>query len=278
MQAGTFFKKSLLFPSAWDHVAEWSSVGFALWTREHQSHETMVDVGWGTANSICLLKLHHFEKPVAQQLDRGPGCTGAAVDSSPDSAVCVTSCVHEGPEVLCPRLWGGPGVSTQVQAERRPQASSRSEFAAIAAVTTATSVWFSYLLNFIFLSLWGRQELVYLLSHLKYSFFFPVYFFKNQNKVALQCHVSFYCTTMWISYLCTYIASLLNFPPHLPNPLGHHKSRSWAPCDIQQLPTSSLFYLSVYVNATLSIHPTFSFRPVSICPFSMAASLFLPCK
>ena len=277
MQAGTFFKKSLLFPSAWDHVAEWSSVGFALWTREHQSHETMVDVGWGTANSICLLKLHHFEKPVAQQLDRGPGCTGAAVDSSPDSAVCVTSCVHEGPEVLCPRLWGGPGVSTQVQAERRPQAPSGSESAAIAAISTATSVWFSSSISFLSPYEVGRRW--FSSCPTSSILFFSLYIFlKNQNKVALQCHVSFYCTTVWIGYLCIYIASLLNFPSHLPNPLGHHRSRSWAPCDIQQLSTSSLFYLSVYVNATLSIHPTFSFRPVSICPFSRAASLFLPCK
>ena len=42
-----------------------------------------------------------------------------------------------------------------------------------------------------------------------------------------------------ISYKYTYIPSL-NFPP---NPLGCYRAQGWAPCVIQQLPTSYLFYI-----------------------------------
>ena len=59
-----------------------------------------------------------------------------------------------------------------------------------------------------------------------------------------------------------HIPFLLNLTPtpH-PTPLGHHRAPSWAPCAIQLLPTSCLFYIwkCVYVNATLSIHPTLPF-------------------
>ena len=55
------------------------------------------------------------ESETAEQMKN---ITALAVDSSPISAVCVTSCVREGPEVLCPRWWRGPGVSMQVKAER----------------------------------------------------------------------------------------------------------------------------------------------------------------
>jgi len=52
----------------------------------------------------------------------------------------------------------------------------------------------------------------------------------------------------------------------LPTPTPTHHSRSsqssrWAPCVIQLLPTSQLFYTwqCIYLNATLSVHPTLSF-------------------
>ena len=57
-------------------------------------------------------------------------------------------------------------------------------------------------------------------------------------------------------------------------------SLSWAPCVIQKLPTSYLFYTWYYihVNCILSIRPLLPFPPVSTSPFSMSVPLFLPCK
>ena len=45
--------------------------------------------------------------------------------------------------------------------------------------------------------------------------------------------------------------------PH-PTPSGHHRALRRAPCAVQQLLTSYLFYTweGMYVNATVSIHPT----------------------
>ena len=52
--------------------------------------------------------------------------------------------------------------------------------------------------------------------------------------------------------------------PH-PTPLGHHWAPSWAPCAIQQLPTSHLFHTwwCIYANATLSSRSTLFFPAVS---------------
>ena len=46
-----------------------------------------------------------------------------------------------------------------------------------------------------------------------------------------------------VNQLYVYIYPLPVGPPSLhPTPLGHHRSPSWTPCAIQQLPTSYLFY------------------------------------
>ena len=48
-----------------------------------------------------------------------------------------------------------------------------------------------------------------------------------------------------------------------PTPLGHHRAPIWAPCVIQQLPTSCLFtHDSAYVNATLPVCLTLPFPPL----------------
>ena len=85
--------------------------------------------------------------------------------------------------------------------------------------------------------------------------------FSHWRIMALQCCVSFCYTRKWISYVCihththththTHIhiyiyppPSWSSFPTPLPHhtPLGHRITSSWAPCAIQQLPTSYLFY------------------------------------
>ena len=53
----------------------------------------------------------------------------------------------------------------------------------------------------------------------------------------------------------------LDSPPSVPSPchpLGHHRASSWAPCAIQQIPTSALFYTQqcVYVSVNLLIRCT----------------------
>ena len=53
------------------------------------------------------------------------------------------------------------------------------------------------------------------------------------------------CTMKLISLMYRYITSLVSPSPNtLPNliPLGHQRAPSWAPCAIQRVPTSYLFY------------------------------------
>ena len=52
---------------------------------------------------------------------------------------------------------------------------------------------------------------------------------------------------------------------------------SWASCVIQWLPSSYLFHtwLYIYVNATPSVCPTFSFHPVSASPFFISTDTYL---
>ena len=71
----------------------------------------------------------------------------------------------------------------------------------------------------------------------------------------------FCCITVWISHMYTYIPPSWASPLLHPTPLGHPRALSWAPCVIQQLPTSCPFYMwsYIHVNAVLSIRPTLSF-------------------
>ena len=65
----------------------------------------------------------------------------------------------------------------------------------------------------------------------------------------------------------------------VPIPIGHHRTLSWAPYAIQQLPTIYFTHGSIYMSISVS-----QFIPAPLplfmltCPFSMSASLFLPCK
>ena len=93
---------------------------------------------------------------------------------------------------------------------------------------------------------------------------------KNWDIVTLQCYVGFCCTVKWISYVCSYIPSLLELPPTSsphPIPPGHPRAQSWAPSVTQELPPSSPFYTWPCILRSSSSKSIF-----------MSASLFLPCK
>ena len=62
---------------------------------------------------------------------------------------------------------------------------------------------------------------------------FSFQFTFNWSIIALQCCVNFWYTTTWVSYKYTHIPYILRLPYPTaihPNPLGHHRAPSWAPC------------------------------------------------
>ena len=85
--------------------------------------------------------------------------------------------------------------------------------------------------------------------------------------IALQCSVCFCYATTWISHRYKCVPSLLNLAP---TPLGCHRAPGWAPCVIQQLSISYLFYISnVYISMLLSLFiPRSPVPAVSISLFS----------
>ena len=57
---------------------------------------------------------------------------------------------------------------------------------------------------------------------------FYVLFFFYWHVIISHCCIGFCCTRKWISYVYTYIPSLLSFLPPTPDPvpLGHHRAPS----------------------------------------------------
>lgn len=78
------------------------------------------------------------------------------------------------------------------------------------------------------------------------------------------------------SSICIHISPPSHALLH-PTPLGYHRALSWAPCVVQQLPTSCLKHGNVYASLTLFqlVSPPAS-CPVSTSLFPIFASLFLP--
>ena len=73
--------------------------------------------------------------------------------------------------------------------------------------------------------------------------------------IALQAYVSF-CYTTWISYMYTYIPSLLSLSPTAhPTLPGNHRAPSWASYVIKQLPTSYPIHWSSLVAQTVKSLP-----------------------
>ena len=114
------------------------------------------------------------------------------------------------------------------------------------------------------------QHLEYVFAaHSIFIIWFSKRFFKWMNELkdwdgdCFTVFVSICCPTAWMSHMYAYIYPLPFEPPCQPHatPLGHHRASRWAPCAVEQLPTSRLFYTRacIYVSPSLLIHPTLSF-------------------
>ena len=66
-------------------------------------------------------------------------------------------------------------------------------------------------------------------------------------------------------YICPLPPECLSYLPLWPTPLSCHRALGWAPCIIQQIPTSYLFYIwkCLHFNATLSVEPFFLKDPIT---------------
>ena len=84
--------------------------------------------------------------------------------------------------------------------------------------------------------------------HLKALLVLTFFFFFNWSIIVLQCCVTFCCAMKRISYIYSYIPSLLDLP--LRAPLGHHRAWSWAPCALWQVPPA---ICSAHGSACMSV-------------------------
>ena len=102
--------------------------------------------------------------------------------------------------------------------------------------------------------------------------------------IAPQCCLSFCYTAKWISYtyalVCIYLNPLRCSPPIPPfQVITDHEAE--LPCyttDSHSLAILHMVLCMCQSNSPSSSQPNFHFLPVSTCPFSIPASLFLPCR
>ena len=112
--------------------------------------------------------------------------------------------------------------------------------------------------------LWAKQ----VSKHLTYIYFY-------WSAIALQSCVAFCCTMTWVSYVHTYIPSLVDSLSAHCTCLGHHGALSWALRATPPVPTRDLFYTwgCIYVNPNLHIHPSLPYP--TLCPHIHSLGLHL---
>ena len=96
----------------------------------------------------------------------------------------------------------------------------------------------------------------------------------------LQYRVSFCCTVSAVQWSESAIWVHITPPSWTslhPNPPGHHRTLSWAPCAVENLPTSYLFHTQqcMHVDPNLSVHPVPLFLTPSLCPHVCSLCLHL---
>ena len=115
-------------------------------------------------------------------------------------------------------------------------------------------------------------------AFMPFYLFWPLFY----SFILLECN--YFTVSCWfllynkVNQLYVYTHPLPLEPlPASCQPSSHHRAPGWAPCVVQQLPTSYLFYTWQHtcVNATLSICSTLPFPSVSTSLFPRPVSPFL---
>ena len=141
---------------------------------------------------------------------------------------------------------------------------------------------------FYFLTLWVNYLVAKLNIWNSWSCFGSIFnhmgrhlYFFNWGIAALQCCASFCCTMEQISYMYTYIPTLLEFPPssapcRIP-PIYVTQVELNSPCSPAGFHSLSVSHLAVHIHQSQS--PSSSYpHSTATHPFSTSESLFLPCK
>ena len=103
-----------------------------------------------------------------------------------------------------------------------------------------------------------------------------LFYFFNWRIIALQSCVSFFCTTNWISCMCTYISSLLDL---LPIPALSVILEHWAglPVLYSSFPLAVCFTRCMYICQCYSLSSSHPLLPPLHPHVSTSVSLSLPC-